>query len=749
MKHKRIIIIVLSCAVGVNLSMAWLTGCQSKKVSPDKRQPKVEISDNSNIVTVDDQTAQMLKQAAAEPHVTAGPAVETRPTEQATPLPEQLPAAEVETTPVLPKAIEAVTAGQPIPDEPAAPQEAPFEDVTNKMPVLANTDLADKLVSVNFEQADIRAVIKTVSDITGINFIIDEKITGTVTVLSPTKLRLDELYHFLESILEVKGFAAIPTGDHVKIVARADASKKNLLIRIGSDPAQIPQNDTIVTQIIPLKYANTGEIGTILTPRLPTSAEMAIYNRTNTIIITDTSANIYNLVKIIRQLDVPGAKEEHVIIPLKYASAQALSEQITEIMEQDTGRSQGGAKTSGAPSLSSTQIKADPRTNALVVVANKHDIEIIEGLVQQLDIERPVGAYNVYVVHLDNADAKETAESLSLAFTNLKGDEQGNVPPVKITQYEGTSSLIINASAQDYKVISEIISKLDIEREQVLVELFIVEVSEDSLQEIGVDWASLDGAVADNLRGFGQTDFGIRSNYTAGELGGLAIGAFREIGGNVKIGAILNALETDSNVNILSRPNILTSNHSKADILVGDNIPYVTQSRITESDPSTPTVIKTIDYKDVGVSMSITPHINHKQKVRLEISSEFTQVIDGVTGLSADTPTTATRKLNTVISIASGETVVIGGLIRDDKITTEQKIPLLGDIPIAGNLFKFKRDRLQKTNLLLFITPYVLSSQSDIDAITQKKKDAVTPELDQRLKDKNISDVDIFESIWR
>jgi general secretion pathway protein D len=147
--------------------------------------------------------------------------------------------------------------------------------------------------------------------------------------------------------------------------------------------------------------------------------------------------------------------------------------------------------------------------------------------------------------------------------------------------------------------------------------------------------------------------------------------------------------------------------------------------------------------------MSITPHINNKQKVRLAISSEFTQVIDGVTGLSADTPTTATRKLNTEISIASGETVVIGGLIRDDKITTEKKIPLLGDIPIVGSLFKFKRDRLQKTNLLLFITPYVLSSQSDIDAITQKKKDAVTPELDQRLKDKNISEVDIFESIWR
>ena len=233
MKQKRIITIVLTYAVGLNLVFTSISGCQSKKVSPDRVQPKVEISDNSN--TVDDQTAQMLKQATDRPRIIAKPVTETR--RQTMALPKPLPPVEVKTAPTPPPAIEPITVQQnqkPI-LEPAALPEIPFEDITTEQPALVNTDLADKLVSVNFEQADIRAVIKTVSDITGINFIIDDKITGTVTVLSPTKLRLDELYHFLESILEVQGFAAVPTGDHVKIVARADASKKNLRIRIRSE----------------------------------------------------------------------------------------------------------------------------------------------------------------------------------------------------------------------------------------------------------------------------------------------------------------------------------------------------------------------------------------------------------------------------------------------------------------------------------------------------------------------------------
>jgi len=197
----------------------------------------------------------------------------------------------------------------------------------------------------------------------------------------------------------------------------------------------------------------------------------------------------------------------------------------------------------------------------------------------------------------------------------------------------------------------------------------------------------------------------------------------------------MHALEKTSGVNILSTPHITTSNHQEARIVVGENVPYVMQSRVTETDPSTPTVIKTFEYKDVGISLEIIPHIGQGQLVRLEISSQFTKLIDTVTS-STDTPTTAKREAQTVVSMNSGSTVVIGGLIRDDKVTTVKKIPLLGDLPLLGPLFRFQRDQLQKTNLLIFITPKILASPQDMEQATENKKRQMMPEL--KKLDKNV-----------
>jgi general secretion pathway protein D len=229
--------------------------------------------------------------------------------------------------------------------------------------------------------------------------------------------------------------------------------------------------------------------------------------------------------------------------------------------------------------------------------------------------------------------------------------------------------------------------------------------------------------VDNSVRYFGATNFGPRLDFVSGDLEGLAVGAWKGTGSDVRIGAILNALEKTSGVNILSTPHIVTSNHSKAKIIVGENRAFVTQSRITETvDLITPTVIKTFEYKDVGISLEITPHISQGGLVRLEIDSEFTKLIEDVASPSVDTPTTAKREAQTVISMKSGSTIVIGGLIRDDKTNIEKKIPLVGDLPIVGGLFKFQKERLQKTNLLMFLTPYVLSNQKDMEQITETKK---------------------------
>jgi general secretion pathway protein D len=619
--------------------------------------------------------------------------------------------------------------------------EQSYSETPVNLPALDEPGKADELIYVNFDQVDIRVMLKTIGDITGINFIVDDSIRGTVTMMSPTKIRLGEIYEVLESILDVKGYAAVPagTGDLVKIVPRAEAVKRNLQVRIGSNPSEIPKNDSLVTQIIPLRYADVTEVSQIIRPFLATGLLMATYPRTNSILVTDTSSNIHHIAKIIHNLDVPGSQEQVTLIGLSYASAEVLGEQITRIMDKSKVVSSQPRRSRTMPTIETgIKILPDVRTNTLIVVANAQDTDTIVRLAKQLDTQRPRGTNNVHVVYLRNAQATDTALSLTGALANMRiaGAIEG-AQNVQVTADEGTNALIITASAQDFEVIAEIIEKLDIVREQVLVEMLIMEVSEDSLLEIGIDWATLDKAVADSVRFFGATNFGPRVDFVSGDLEGLAVGMWKGAGEDVSIGAILHALQKQSNVNILSTPYITTSNHNTAKIIVGENRAFTMQSRITEgADPITPTVIKTFEYKDVGITLEITPHISQDGFVRLEIKSEFTKLIEDVTAPSTDTPTTAKRQAETIVSMNSGSTVVIGGLIRDDKTTIEKKIPLLGDLPLVGGLFKYQKDQLQKTNLLIFITPYILSSQEDMEQITEKKRQEMAPALEE-LEKKN------------
>lgn len=603
------------------------------------------------------------------------------------------------------------------------------------LPALSEPGMADELIYVNFEQVDIRVMLKTVGELTGINFVVDDNVSGSVTVMSPRKIPLGEIYSVLETVLDVEGYAAVPSGMEglVKIVPREDAVKQNLPVRIGADPAEIPQNDSLVTQIMQLNYADVREVEQIIKPLLATTLHVAIYPRTNKLLVTDTSANIRHIAEVISNLDVPGSKEEVTVIGLNHASAEVLSEQIARIMDEGAGpAAQVGRSRAVSGAETGRKIMADTRTNSIIAVANPQDTEIIEALAKKLDVERPRGATNFHVVYLENASAEEAAESLTAALANLRitGTAEDS-QPVQVTADKGTNGLIITASAQDYEVIAEIIEKLDIVREQVLVELRIIEISEDSLREIGIDWTTLDEAVAGSVRGFAQTNFGPRVDFASGDLEGLAVGAFRADAGVVTIGAILHALEKVSGVNILSTPHVMTSNHNEATIQVGENRAFLKDSRITETtDFLTPTVIKTFEYKDVGITLAITPHISQTGMVKLEINSEFTKVIEDVTSPSADTPTTSKRQATTVVSMRDGSTVVIGGLIRDDKTTSQKKIPLVGDIPVVGNLFKFQRERLEKTNLLMFITPHVVRSQEDMEQISDMKKKEMEPVVD-------------------
>jgi len=625
-------------------------------------------------------------------------------------------------------------AAEPVqPEQETQPRQEPQQQLSAgqvEMPLLDKPGVADQLISVNFDNVDIRTVLKTVGEITGINFIPHQSITGMVTVMSPTPIRLGDLYAFLQSILDVYGYATVETDNAVKIVPKADAAKNYVQVRIGADPAYIPRNDAIATQIIPLKYADATEVSQIIQPVLATGAQMAVYPRTNSIMITDTSANIHRIAQIIGRLDVAGCKEKAVLLPLAHASARVVSEQIMGILERTkSGPSQAGRPRPAPTSNQGPNVLADDRTNSLIIIAGEQDIETITQLAKQIDIERPIGTNNVHVVYLKNADANEVAPSLESALASMRLTDTANAAQqMQINADKSTNSLIIVASPQDFEVISEIIDKLDTVREQVFVEMQILEVTEEALQEIGVDWATLDQAVADSVRGFGMTNLGPRASFESGTAEGLSVGAWRGSGNNVQIGAILQALKKESSINILSTPQILTSNHRKAIIVVGENRPFVTQSRITESvDPITPTVIQGFEYKDVGITLEITPHISQGGLIRLDVSSEFTKLIEDVAAPSLNTPVTAKRTAKTVVTMGSGATVVIGGLIRDDKTRITKKVPLLGDIPGIGVLFTSQRDRTQKTNLLIFITPHVMTTPEQLEQITNTKREQMMP----------------------
>ena len=597
-------------------------------------------------------------------------------------------------------------------------------------PLLKNPEMADQMVSVNFEAVDIRTVLKTIGEITGINFIPHQSVTGTVTVMSPTPIRLGDIYAFLQSILDVYGYAAVETENAVKIVPKADAARNYAQVRIGADPAYIPRNDVIVTQIIPLKYADAAEVSQILQPVLAAGAQMATYPRTNSIMITDTSANIHHVAQIVARLDVEGSRQKATLLPLTHASARVVSEQIMGILDKTRAASaQAGRARPAQGADQGPNILPDDRTNALIIVASEQDIEMVSHLARQLDVERAIGSNNVQVVYLKNADANEVAPSLKSALTSMRltGAVEAT-QPVQVNADKSTNSLIIVATPQDFEIISDIINKLDIVREQIFVEMQIIEVTEEALQEIGVDWATLDDAVADSIRGFGMTNLGPRTSFLNGTAEGLSVGAWQGTGDDVKIGAILQALKKESGVNILSTPQILTSNHRKAVIIVGENRPFVTQSRITETaDPVTPTVIQGFEYKDVGITLEVTPHVSQGGLIRMEISSEFTKLIEDVAAQSLNTPVTAKRTAKTVVTMASGATVVIGGLIRDDKTRVTKKVPLLGDIPVIGAIFSSRRDRTQKTNLLIFITPHVMTTQEQLLQMTNTKRDQMPP----------------------
>ncbi|WP_319550502.1 type II secretion system secretin GspD [Desulfogranum marinum] len=586
-----------------------------------------------------------------------------------------------------------------------------------------------RYVTIDFNDVDINLFIKYISELTGKNFIVDRAVKGNVTIISPTRISEEDAYRVFESVLEVHGFTTIPSGTVVKIVPAVQARSKNISTLYQGD-VDIPE-DRVVTQIIPLVHSNADDLKKILSPLVSKTSVLIAHAESGMLIITDVQSNISRLMEIIKVVDVPSIGEETVTITLEHADAVTVAKSIRELFVQRVVK---GKRTE------TIKIIAYERTNSLIIVAPKAQIDKIYDLLKELDRQVPRGEGKIRVYYLQHANAEEMVKVLtSLPGKQATGTKQtgGKAGPVlssdiQVVADAETNALIITAPREEYLVLEDVIKKLDIPRRMVYMEALIMEVQVSKDFGLGVQYGG-SGTFADEtgtlFGGFsgesGDNAYGILGGLTSDPPvlpGGFTMGVLKEgieIGGVYfpNLGAVINAYKDDEDINIIATPQILTTDNKKASIKVGENVPYITSKNTTTSQQD----YTNYEYKDVATTLTITPQINQANVVRLEIAVEVIKLKD----LGDGNPTTFNRTADTTVVVHNEETVVLGGIIGQDTSTGEYKVPLLGDIPLLGWLFKSRTETETKTNLFIFITPHIVENPAELAEIYYNKRDVM------------------------
>ena len=563
-------------------------------------------------------------------------------------------------------------------------------------PLVAHAE--SEKVSLNFVNAEIEEVIKAVSHITGKNFVVDPRVKGTINIISATPVAAPLAYDILLSTLRMQGFAAVEAGGVTKILPEADAK-----LYVGSVHGS-NTGEKLVTRVFVLKYESAAQLVPVLRPLIPPNNIVVAYPGNNTLVITDYASNMRRLEQIVNAIDQPG-KVAPMIIPVKLASAIELAQTINRLLQEGAAGAAGTGDTSQRFIL-----LADARTNSLLLrTDNSERIERVLDLVAKLDVETGTLG-NIHVVYLKNAEAVKLAQTLR---SILSGDTSaaaaaatGGAPPGSpnsaglaggsgggsptgggaIQADPATNALIITAPHNIYNNIRSVIDMLDVRRAQVFVEALIAEVTVGKDAAFGIQWQAgaptgNGGLVAGGTNFPPNTIFGVAASIAAKTpvLGsGLNIGFLR----GQNLGALITAVQTDSNTNVLSKPNLMMLDNEEAKIIVGQNIPLIASTQ--NGTPGNPNPFQSIERKDVGLTLKIKPQISEGGTVKMIISQEVSDV-DSVSNPSGII--TNKRSLDTTVLVDNGQTLVLGGLISDRVVKGEFKVPLLGDIPILGWLF--------------------------------------------------------------
>lgn len=635
-----------------------------------------------------------------------------------------------------------------------------IEDITDK-------NFPETIESFDFPNADLQDIVKAISELTGKNFIVDNGLRGKITIMAPSKITVAEAYKAFLSALAINGFAIVPQGKFLKIRTARNAQRDSIETYSGN---YYPNSDQMITRIIHLKHISADAVNRDLRILTSKDGEMSIYPPTNSVILSDYGSNIDRVMKIISQLDVPGFEDQLEVIPVKYAKAKDIAELIDKIVNKDQGQKNNtrGGFTAGVPRFaraSTSQnsqgsayymVIPDDRTNSLIVVGNKAGIARIKKLLSQLDFRmRPEDTGGVYVYYVRNGDAKKIAATLqgvakdaapkpSTGGTPLALLPQGGVATpqeifggdVKIQADEGTNSLVVVASKQDYEVVLSLLRKIDIPRDQVYVEAIIMEMkSTDALDyQIGYFKYLNESGAKVGFNGFKQTNLadllnpvggsgtilGFGSNDTMTITPPSLTGAASPIKINSLMGFI-NFLKQNANANILSTPQLLALDAQEALISVGDKVVTGSQATVGANGAS-PVVTPT--FEEANIELKIKPFISPTSNtIRMELKSNIKQLSIAKTpaAFQNSTQPLATRKLETNIVVRNGDTAVLGGLMKEDDVEDIRKVPLLGDIPVLGWLFKSRSTSKEKTNMLIFLTPKIVRTAADSNELLGEK----------------------------
>ncbi len=595
-------------------------------------------------------------------------------------------------------------------------------------------------VNFNFDQVDVRFLVKLVGDITGRRFVVDRAVEGKVTVVTPAQIPADEVYPLLLAVLDASGFAVLDQDGIYRVIAR---ERRPIPMAPVLAPGVSPAGAELVTKVIRLTHVSAAELRRMLEPMVDggKTGALAALETTNHLVVTDTADNIRRLEAVIAQIDQPGAARITELYPLHHALARNMADELNQAISGLRARAdtegerirQRLARSEGAgAALADAVVVAAPHSNSLILAGTPAQVAEIKQLIARLDVEPQAVSGHLQALFLKYLSADDAAKSLT-ALLARNADKNAERSTIAIEANLANNALMVDAAPQDFEMVRKLIEKLDLPPPQVLVEVMIAELTMGEGHDYGAEFMSSASPEQGStvIVGGSRVSEGedrllaevVSGVVPQGLTFGLANGSYTDANGNVvpRFPFLLNvnALKYDTNFKILSNVPLWAQNNQEASVTIGKNIPIL-KSTIEGGSGTARDVIENIDRIDVGIKLKVTPQVNPEGEVCMRLNPSIEAILEATTDGKAFTPTIARREVTTTLTVPSGETIVISGLIREDNVDKERRVPFLGSIPLLGWLFRHSVKAVERTNLLIFVTPTVARTREEAAALTSR-----------------------------